>query len=275
MELDQLYKKLGKAPLFRLSFLEKHPHIINQRDDLSLERIILYNLLGRHEQSLELLMSRKFHPWEGGEGKVTGQYLFANIELAKNAINSREYRNAIKFLQATQSYPPDLGEGKLYGAQENDINYWMGCAFDGLGENEKAVEFWKKSSAGLEEPLPAIFYNDQQPDKIFYQGLALLKLAQQEEANKRFTKLIQYGEKHISDNVKIDYFAVSLPDLSLWKEDINKRNKISCTYLIGLGYLGLGNFNKAKENLLKVTRMDINHQGTQIHLSMIKNYSDQ
>ncbi len=44
-----------------------------------------------------------------------------------------------------------------------------------------------------------------------------------------------------SDNVKIDYFAVSLPDLLLWDEDLNHRNKIHCNYLIGLGHLGMGN----------------------------------
>ncbi len=146
-------------------------------------------------------------------------------------------------------------------AQENDIDYWMGCAYEGLGDIEKAKAFWKKASVGSDEPTPAIFYNDQQPDKILYQGLAYLKLAKTEMANQRFNKLIEYGEKHIGDNVKIDYFAVSLPDLLIWEEDLNKRNKINCTYLIGLGFLGLGNFDKAKENLQKVIQMDLNHQG--------------
>jgi hypothetical protein len=32
---------------------------------------------------------------------------------------------AINHLKATESYPHNLGEGKLYGARENDIHYWL------------------------------------------------------------------------------------------------------------------------------------------------------
>ena len=46
-------------------------------------RNILSNLEGDAEKALGLIMQHKFHPWEGGEGKVTGQYLFSQIELAK------------------------------------------------------------------------------------------------------------------------------------------------------------------------------------------------
>ena len=67
-----------------------------------------------------------------------------------------------------------------------------------------------------------MFYNDQQPDKIFYQGLALIKLGKTTDAFSRFNKLKDYGEKHIFDKVKIDYFAVSLPDLQIWDDDLQK-----------------------------------------------------
>ena len=44
-----------------------------------------------------------------------------------------------------------------------------------------------------------------------YQGLALKELGQPVAANSRFYKLISYGEAHIYDEVKMDYFAVSYP----------------------------------------------------------------
>ena len=53
----------------------------------------------------------------------------------------------------------------------------------------------------------AMYYNDAKPDKIFYQGLALLKLNRMDEANGRFHKLTTYGEKHLFDKVKMDYFC--------------------------------------------------------------------
>lgn len=270
MELDQLYKKLGRTVEERFAFLSKYPEGINYRDDLYLELVTLYNLKGNYQQALDLLMKRKFHPWEGGEGKVSGQYLFANIELAKQEIASGNFRKALDYLTVTESYPHNFGEGKLFGAQENDIHYWKGCAYDGLGEAQKASDCWKMASQGLSEPSVAMFYNDQQPDKIFYQGLALLKLKRDSEAKGCFNKLKDYGEKHIFDKVKIDYFAVSLPDLLIWNDDLQRRNTLHCWYMLGLGNLGLGNITKAKEFFSKVLEADMYHVGCRIHLAMSK-----
>ncbi|MDF9796406.1 tetratricopeptide (TPR) repeat protein [Catalinimonas alkaloidigena] len=265
MELDQLYKRLNYDPQKRLSFLEKYPKLVDFRDDLYLERITLYNTLGKYKKAMELLNSRKFHPWEGGEGKVPGQYIYSRIGLAYQHFQQEQFEQAIVHLSEAQTYPENLGEGKLFGAQENDIFYWLGCAYDGLKEKEKAKDAWGKASVGLSEPEPAIFYNDQQPDKIFYQGLALLKLNRREEANCRFNKLISFAEQHYSQKVKIDYFAVSLPDLLLWEEDLQARNTLFCYYLMGLGHLGLGHTEQAIQYLQNAREIDVHHQGVHWH----------
>jgi tetratricopeptide (TPR) repeat protein len=268
MELDQLHKKLNYAPVKRLGFLDSHKEQVEKRDDTYLEVVALYNLSGEFKNALEMLLSRKFHPWEGGEGKVTSQYIFSLIELAKEAILTTEYNMAIEYLDRSKEYPHNLGEGKLYGAQENDTNYWLGCAYEGLGESKKAIEYWELASKGLSEPVAAWFYNDQQPDQIFYQGLALLKLGRKSEARDRFTSLVDYGEKQLSVEVKTNYFAVSLPDLLIWEESLTVRNEIHCRYLIGLGNLGLGNQTVAKNELQKVITLDIHHMGALVALKL-------
>jgi len=239
MELDQLYKRLNYLAETRLQKLEQYPELVDSRDDLFLEHATLLNQLGRFEEAFVLISSRKFHPWEGGEGKVTGQYVFSLIGMAKIAIQKQEYEKAVEFLNQAQIYPENLGEGKLTGAQENEIIYWAGCAYDGLKDSGNAKEYWKKAATGLDEPSPAIFYNDQQPDTIFYQGLALVQLGRTDEAIARFNKLIDFGNAHLNDEFKLDYFAVSLPDLQIWDDDLTKRNKQNCQNLIALGELGL------------------------------------
>jgi len=141
----------------------------------------------------------------------------------------------------------------------------MGCACEGLGNLPSAKIYWEKASKGLHEPSAAMFYNDQQPDKIFYQGLALLKLGLTEKASECFKNLKKHGEKHLKDEFKIDYFAVSLPDLQIWDDNLNRRNEIHCRYLIGLGLLGLGQTEEAADQFEKVLSMDINHAGAYIH----------
>lgn len=238
------------------------------RDDLYLEYITLLNTIQQYGKALQLLEERIFHPWEGGEGKVTQQYVFALVEQGKQYLLTQQSQKAIEAFQKALIYPENLGEGKLAGAQENNIYYYSGCAYASQGLVEKALECFQTASSGLEEPSNAFFYNDQPPDMLFYQGLARLQLHNHKGAQNRFHKLINYGEQHLFDQVKIDYFAISLPDFLLFEDDLDKRNEVHCHYLMGLGHLGLREFEQAKTHFSHVLKLDISHQGAKIHLEM-------
>ena len=263
MELDQLYKRLQKPHAERLAFMQQYPQLIAQRDNLVLEEITLLNQLGRHEEAMQKLDAHRFHPWEGGEGKVSGQYQACRIELAKKAIAERHYEEAIRLLNECLDYPPHLGEGKLYGAQENDFYYYLGCAYDGLCQTDEARRCWEKATLGPQEPAAAMYYNDAKPGKIYYQGLALLKLGRTDEANGRFHRLINYGRQHLFEPQVMDYFAVSLPDLLIWDDSLDTKNRIHCFYMLALGYRGLGDKERSEHYLSEVEKLDINHYGIQ------------
>jgi len=270
MELDQLYKRLNKKPEFRLSNLQKYPGLVNDRDDLYLELVSLHNISGEYEKAYELIMSRIFHPWEGGEGKVPSQYIFSLVEMAKNAIQQKNFKLAIELLQKARKYPENLGEGKLYGAKENELYYWLGEAYRGFGDTANATAAWKEAKVGLNEVSAAMFYNDQQPDITFYQGLALRKLGNEKAAVGCFRKLVNFGEAHLKDHIEIDYFAVSLPDLLIWEDDLDKRNHLLCKYLIGLGELGLGNRTKSRKLLQEALDEDLVNISVLKHLELIR-----
>ncbi len=269
MELDQLYKRLNHRPAERLARLEAQKLVAEKRDDLYLEIASLHNFLGDYSLAFEMIMSRQFHPWEGGEGKVSGQYIYSLIELAKIDLKERNFTEAVYKLEKAQVYSFNLGEGKLPGAQENDIFYWLGCAYYGLNDHEKAILYWTKATVGLTEPSAAMFYNDQQPDKILYQGFAWEKLGEKDMANKIFQNLVNYSNIHIDDDMRIDYFAVSLPDLLIFEDDLQKRNHIHCRYISGLGYLGLQDFREAEILFNDVLREDAMHCGAQTHLRLL------
>lgn len=50
-------------------------------------------------------MGRKFHPWEGGEGKATTQYTRALVEMAKKAIVKEDWTEAKELLEKALVYP--------------------------------------------------------------------------------------------------------------------------------------------------------------------------
>ena len=256
MELDQLYKRIQKPHQQRLSFLQQYPQLIAQRDDLVLEEITLLNQLGRFEEAMQKLDQHQFHPWEGGEGKVPAQYQFCRIELAKQLLSDDpQSAQAKRLLEECLVYPPHLGEGKLYGAQDNDILYFLGR--------------YEEGTAGPTEPAAAMYYNDAKPDKIFYAGLCYRALGQEAQARRLFHKLVNYGKQHLFEHITMDYFAVSLPDLLIWDGDLDQQNRIHCLYMLALGYYGLGDTTHAQRYLAEVEQLDINHFGIQALRSLI------
>ncbi len=270
MELDQLYKRVRRPHAERLAFLQKYPELIAQRDDLVLEEITLLNQTGEYEQARQKLDAHIFHPWEGGEGKVPAQYQFARVELAKRYLANGCAAEAVPLLLECLEYPHHLGEGKLHGAQENDFYYFLGCAYEAMGDMDTAASYWEQGTGGPLEPAAALYYNDAKPDKIFYAGLCLQKLGRKDEANGRFHRLVNYGKQHLFDEVRMDYFAVSLPDLLIWEDSLTQRNIIHCKYMLALGYWGLGEQEKALSFLGEVCELDINHQGIQALDSLIR-----
>jgi hypothetical protein len=84
-----------------------------------------------------------------------------------------------------------------------------------------------------------------------------------------FGKLVDYGRSHLNDEVKMDYFAVSLPDFLVFDDDLRQRNQIHCHYMMGLGYLGLGEREQARAQFEAVLALDRNHVGTLVHERML------
>ncbi len=260
MELDQLYKVMQRPHRERLAFLQKYPESIAQRDDLVLEEITLLNQVGRWREAMEKLDAHKFHPWEGGEGKVPAQYQICRVELAKELLQQPDgCEEAVRLLTECLSYPAHLGEGKLYGAQDNDFHYLLALAYERLGQKEQAHEHLLLATEGPTEPAAAMYYNDAKPDKIFYAALAYRKLGDEARANSLCYKLVNYGRQHLFDRVTMDYFAVSLPDLLIWDGDLQQKNTVHCNLMMALGHFGLGQTEKARGFLAEVEKLDLNH----------------
>lgn len=270
LELHQLYGKLNLPVTERFAFLDARKDVAFRRDDLYTEYCTLLNDLGRYREALDLIMARRFHPWEGGEGKVTTQYAVALTRLGIQALNRGDAAGAKELLEKALCFPPNLGEGKLEGAKDNNIHYYLGLAEKALGNDAASVAHLELAAAGEEEPVSAMYYNDQPADMILYQGLAHRALGREEKASGRFHRLVSYGEKHYYDRVRMDYFAVSLPDLQLFDEDLSLRNRVHCEYLIALGSYGLGNTARSAGCFDAVLETDCSHQGAILHRQLLK-----
>jgi len=260
-ELDQLMKRLGSAPAERLARLEEHRDLVEQRDDLYVEYVTLSNQLGEPETALELLRARRFHPWEGGEGKVSSQYVNAHLLLGRKALEDGDGEKALKHFEAAQSYPGNLGEGKHLLTLETDIHYFAGLARRALGDEEGSKLCFQKA-AGTETPPSRM---------IYYQALAMRELGEEAASARKLEELLAFAEKQMHSEVKIEYFATSLPNFLIFEDDLRRRNRVDCTFLKGLAYLGLGKKSGAEKAFRDVLALDANHLWAQEELDLLTN----
>lgn len=239
LEHDRLYAKAGVSDRERLAVLENNRNLIDGRDVLFLSYIALLNKNGEYKKALDLIENHNFHPWEGGEGKVSGEYKTSLFALAEKEYKNKNYRKAIELCEKTIVYPDNLGEGKLPNVPDNRAHYLIGLCYKNSGDKETAKRYFTLAASGSCVPEPVRYYNDQPSDYIYYQGLAYFELGNADLAKKSFNQLIAFGNKHIFDKVEYDYFAVSMPELEVYEDDIQKRNDDYCRYMTELGEKGL------------------------------------
>ena len=239
LEQDQLMDRLKMPAGERLALLEAHRDLIPDRTALTLAYVTLLNRTGQHEKALEVLMNYTFHVWEGGEGKVADEYKKALFALAEKALADHDPDRAAEYARRTLSYPPNLGEGKLDNVPDNRAYYLLGLAARAQGDEAKARDAFSRATQGSSVPEPVRYYNDQPSDYIYYQGLAYQALGETDKARKAFHQLVLFGEQHLFDKVGYDFFAVSMPELEVYQDDIQRRSDDYCRRMSELGRRGL------------------------------------
>jgi len=249
-EFDQLRAKLNDPLEDRLAFLEEHRDLVLRRDDASVSLASLHNLLGRPEDALALLLSRRFHPWEGGEGAVLRQYTTARILLGRRALENGDAAAALEEFSKAMDTPDSLGEKYHLLQAKADVNYWLGRALEALGRGDEARERFE-ASASESGDFTEMAVADHSP-LSYYRGLSLRALGRGDEASTLFEDLKSFGEAGLKETAKIDYFATSLPNLLVFDEDLQARRDAENHLLIALACKGLGRDEEARRYVEKI-----------------------
>jgi len=256
-ELDQLERRAGASPTSRLRRLERHPTLVAQRDDLVLERCALLNLAGRHEEAIDTLAKRHFSPWEGGEGKVTEQWAVSHRSRARTRLAAGRIADAASDAEASLHPPQNLGEASPPGTAEAEAQYLIGLTHEAAGEIGRARAAFTRAAGGARAPGPA----------RYWQARALAKLGRDTSARATFRGLISEGRAKRRSKASLDYFAISLPDMLLFDDDIERRKEVEGRILVALGWLGLGRRASAARELRAVLDLDPSHSSARSLLS--------
>ena len=267
-ERDQLWKRIGIEPAIRLAELRKYPELTARRDDLSVELATLHNHLGQPEQALHLLLTRKFQPWEGGEGLVLAQYVRSRLKLGQIFLDSGKPAVALEQFQAALTPPENLSEAKHLLANQSDIYYWIGVAYESLGDNAAATSWWQRATRqrGDFQQMSVRTVSEM----TYWTAMAQLKLGQCAEAKETFTGIYDYSLNLEATEPNIDYFATSLPTMLLFEENLPRRNRIAARFLRAQARSGLNQRDEAISLLGEILKTDSNHAGASDLLDQIQ-----
>ncbi len=246
LELDQLRKRKACPPADRLALLDQHPGLIALRDDLTMEWTALNNRLGRPEKVLEIIATRSFHPWEGGEGSIGEQYCLAHLLLGRQALESGDASAALEHFQQGLNYPETLGEVPPDSVIA-PLMYQAGRACEALGEVEEAQKAYGRV-IGL-HGWGSVEY---------YQALALRGQGRSAEAAQKLENMLAQTEAAMQREPESNYFYQALPSPT-FEDDLQRLAQIQTNYLAGLAHTGLGHQQEARAALERVLVLDPAH----------------
>ncbi len=266
-ERDQLWKRIGIEPKRRLAALEQRPEVTRTRDDLSIELASLYNLTNRPKDAASVLSSRRFQPWEGGEGLALGQHTRTHLNLARAALAGGDAKEAARLLEAALNAPENLGEARHLLANQSDVHFYLGVAYSRAGDEASSRRHHSiaAEARGDFQVMAVQSYSEM----TYYSAMSLAALGREVEAKSLLIELRDYAEALAKKPAKIDFFATSLPDLLLFADDLDARQIEKANFMAAQAQVGLENFEKGRQLLQKILAENPNHADAADLLAMI------
>lgn len=245
-ELIQLYKCLHVEPEELIAFLNSHIDLVMQRDDTYQELMFLYAVTGDYTKTLKMLSERKFDVAEGAEGRLTRLHDWLHTTLGNHLIAEGKLQEGIQELNKTLCYPESYGEGRAYLAPEAHVYYYRARAYELAGDTQQAEEAYQQ----------AAYHNPDINEITYFEGLALQKLGNKEQAEKRFSDMVTAGQYLLDHDNEYGYYGVGMRIPQVFDNNIVKINRMNGLIDQWLGYKGLGQEEKAAEAYRKLMELD-------------------
>jgi tetratricopeptide (TPR) repeat protein len=258
-ELDQLYEAAGTAPEKRLAILEKNHTTVAQRDDALSREISLKVCMGKYDDAIELMKGRRFNIWEGGARfNINDCWTDAHLLRGRQEFAAGRYKEALADYQASVEFPENLRASRTRGGgRDAEVDYWIATAYEALGDHQNAEKFWtESSSAGRPRGRQSI--------QQYYQALSLQKLDKKENVEEIFHDLVKFGNEELQrTSSSIDFFA------KFGEQQSQRYRLANAHYMAGLGYLGLNEKDKARQEFSKALEASPDHLGAKTMLTQL------
>lgn len=219
-ESDQLLERTGGGPELRLARLEQAPIPAGARDDLAVERAHLLVTAGRPDDALQLLQSRHFQPWEGGEGQVLRAWERTQLALSERDL-VRDPPAALAHAEAALAVPAHLGEERHPLANRAPLLLAVGLAAQACGDEGYARRCWREAADAVGDftAMAPRAYSEN----TYASVLAARALGDDDLARTLTDGLAEHVRELAATPAETDYFATSLPTVLLFEDDPQRR----------------------------------------------------
>jgi len=270
-ELDELYEQARTPIENRLPLFERNQSIIAQRDDALNRELALMVATGKYDEAIQILAGRWFAVAEGANLNVVDQWMNAHLLRGQRNIEAKRWKDALADFRAAIEIPSNIPmESVAIGGRSAEIAYFTGVAYDGMGDREKAVQSWNKGAE------PADSGPSRRPGmgsnllsggaQSYHQALCLQKLGQDGKAKAIFESLVKSGQQALQESSP----GAASTTGSGRRQQPPRARLAAAHYLVGLGYLGLNDKEKAKEELTQALETSPDLLGARTALAALK-----
>jgi hypothetical protein len=225
------------------------------RDDLAVSYAQLLVSADRPAEALRVLSSRRFQPWEGGEGQVLAAW--ERVQLALAQLGSDDGSTAVAAILAAIDSPDSLGERRHPLENPAPLYLALGDAHVRTGEEDSATRAWQAAAAAVGD------FTSMSPrsysDNTYFSVLAARRLGDHGVADTLVAGLRDYVEELAATPARIDYFATSLPTLLLFHDDPQRGRDLEVDVLRAQLALLAGDVAAATDRLDAVLTADPSH----------------
>jgi tetratricopeptide (TPR) repeat protein len=239
-ELDALYEMRNTPVATRLKLFDGKNEVVKNRDDAFIRQISVLTLAGQADKAVQYLDGVEF-AYREGTSEIRDLIIDAKLMLGKKYFEEGKFTEALNSFKQALLPDEEAGNARL-GNRGIQVNYWIGMAYEALGELSKANEHFK-IAVNLESGRTFNIMS-------YYKGLSLLKTGKTAEATENFNAMIEYANSRMEDSVPREAAGV------IFGEAEAENTRMSQSYTIrGLGNKGLGNEAIAKNDLNKAVEL--------------------
>ncbi len=238
-ELDELYEMSNTPVEKRLKLFAGNNEVVKKRDDAFIRQIEVLTLAGQPEKAVEFLEGAEF-AYREGSSRVRDIVINAQLMVGKKYMEDENYSNALKYFLEAQVPEEEAGSAR-FGNRDIQVNYYIGLAYEALGNRSRANSFFKLAAGGGSGERSGIMG--------YYRGLSYAKLGDNNSAKEVFESMIADADKQLQGEATAEAGVIFGA-----REAENTR--MSRIYTMrGLGYKGLGQMNEATQDLERAVKL--------------------